>query len=344
MLNLLRDRRGNFAVIAAVAVVPVIGAAGAAIDYSRATNVRGFAQAQADMAALSGAQLGPDGNAKPFLDYAKAVTKQRYGGDAGWADKVKVKGSWISDVDYRVSITGKVPVSILAGVPGFPEAVPISVDATVRVAEPKYVYTPPTLTELDNEAGDYNRIYVYCYDEADKYDPKTKGRTDMTAISDNAGTKYKYTMPQCEADQTLSYRMMNVRLVRDQPSKWEDPKSQRFDYYTDTVIDKGLETFDLGGWPAVETVLCKSLKECKPKSQGGIIPEGKDRKPQLAKSTCTPGKYMYYGWEDRPPGRPGPSADWTDIAWTDSDYDDIRIVIGCPQLEAVEDRQISLVD
>ena len=42
---------------------------------------------------------------------------------------------------------------------------------------------------------------------------------------------------------------------------------------------------------------------------------------------------MYYGWEDRPPGMPGhqnTGGNWQHVAWTDRDYDDIRIVIACP--------------
>jgi len=120
------------------------------------------------------------------------------------------------------------------------------------------------------------------------------------------------------------------------------PAAQRFEYYTDTEIKNGSYDYDLGDWKVLETVLCDDVKECKPKSKGGIIPEGKNRTPVQAKGVCSPGKYIYYGWEDRPPGMSGPSDDWTDIAWTDRDYDDIRIVIGCPTLETVNDRLVRL--
>jgi hypothetical protein len=334
---------GNIAVAFALALVPIAGAVGVAVDYSRAVNVRSFLQSQADMAALTGAQLGPEGADKPLLDYVQSVSRQRYG-EGAWIDAMSVSGDWISDVDYRVTVSGKVPVSILAAVPGFPEAVPVSVAAVVRIAEPRYVYNPPTMTQLDGEAGDYNRIYVYCFDAAQKSDPKTHGRTQMTAIADNAGTAYEYDMPRCDAGQTLSYKLLNVRLAREEPQKWDDPKALHFEYYTDTTVENGAEAYDLGGWNVLETVLCKSLNECKPQSQGGIIPEGKNRNPVHARETCSPGKYMYYGWEDRPPGMSGPSADWTDIAWTDRDYDDIRIIIACPSLETVQERQVRLID
>jgi Flp pilus assembly protein TadG len=343
MRRFLSCENGNMAVAFALSLLPLMGAVGAAVDYSRATNVHAFLQSQADMAALSGAQLGPDGADKPLLNYVQTITKQRYG-DGSWIDAMSVSGSWISDVDYQVKVSGKVRVSVLAAVPGFPDEVPVSVVSVVRIAEPRYVYTPPTMTQLDGEAGDYNRIYVYCFDETKKHNHGTHGRTQMTAIADNAGTAYHYNMPRCDAGQTLSYRLLNVRLARTDPSKWDDPKALHFNYYTDTTVENGADTYDLGGWSVLETVLCKNLNECKPKSQGGIIPEGKNRDPVQAKATCSPGKYMYYGWEDRPPGMSGPSADWTDIAWTDRDYDDIRIVIACPSLEAVQDRQVRLVN
>lgn len=348
MRHFLKDKAGNFAIMFAIASVPLIGAAGVAADYSRAINIRSFMQSQTDAAALAAAQLGPTGNQQPHLDYLSGVTYQRYGEDKGISG-LSVSAAWLGSVDYRVDMSGQMPVSLLGGVPGFPSHVALSVSSTVRVAEPRYVYKAPTVSELDNEAGDYNRIYVYCFDpEVAKANgggqaQREKARTEMIPIADNGGTKYTFEMPRCNAGQHLSFRLMNVRLVRDQPSKWDSKSAQRFDYYTDTEIKNGAEVHDLGGWSVLETVLCNSMKECKPKSQGGIIPEGKNRSPQKAKASCSPGKYMYYGWEDRPPGMSGPSKDWTDVAWTDKDYDDIRIVIGCPELEPVEERSVRLV-
>lgn len=341
MRSFLSNRKGNIAVAAAMATLPIMGAAGMAIDYTRADNVRAFMQAQSDMAALSGAQLGTTGNPKAYLEHVKFYTEQRYG-VGSWVNAMTVEGKWLNDLDYRVTVTGRVPVSLLGAVPGLPDDIRVSVLSVARLAEPRYVYKPPTVNELDPEAGDYNRVSVYCYNEKNKTKPD-KGRTKMTVISDNGGTKYTYVMPQCGADETLSYKLLNVRLVRAQPSKWNDPNQTRFEYFSDTVLDAGKDKHSKDVTKILETVLCKNLSECKKQSKGGIVPEGKDRSPVSAKATCSPGKYMYYGWEDRMPGLPGADDDWTDIAWTDRDYDDIVIVIGCPELEKAEDRQISLV-
>lgn len=155
----------------------------------------------------------------------------------------------------------------------------------------------------------------------------------MTAIADNAGTEYVYTMPVCDAGQLLSYNLTNVRNARTQPAQWNNRRAERYEYFTDTTLNMGVEAYDLDGRAILETVFCNSLQECRPRSQGGIIPEGKDRTPQRARRACAPGKYMYYGWEDRPPGS----------GWTDRDYDDIRILVECPAIEEIKDRAVHLV-
>lgn len=64
---------------------------------------------------------------------------------------------------------------------------------------------------------------------------------------------------------------------------------------------------------------CATETECQKISKGGVVPEGKNRTPHLKKRPCVPGSYMYYGWEDRPPGS----------GWTDADYDDITFILKC---------------
>ena len=48
-----RDRRGNIAVVFAIACVPLISAIGCAVDYSNATRVRAKLQSAADAASLA---------------------------------------------------------------------------------------------------------------------------------------------------------------------------------------------------------------------------------------------------------------------------------------------------
>src|SRR3954451_19844723 len=55
----MQDRRGNVATMFAIAVIPVIGLVGAAVDYSRAASVRTGMQAAIDATALAMAKLAP---------------------------------------------------------------------------------------------------------------------------------------------------------------------------------------------------------------------------------------------------------------------------------------------
>ena len=48
-----RDRRGNIAVIFAIACVPLISAVGCAVDYTRATQLRSKLQAAIDAASVA---------------------------------------------------------------------------------------------------------------------------------------------------------------------------------------------------------------------------------------------------------------------------------------------------
>ncbi len=54
------DRSGSVAIMFALALVPLLGLMGAAVDYSRATASRADLQAAADAAALAGASVPPD--------------------------------------------------------------------------------------------------------------------------------------------------------------------------------------------------------------------------------------------------------------------------------------------
>jgi hypothetical protein len=320
------DTRGNFAIMSAILAVPVIGAAGIAIDYSRALNVKSFIQAETDQAALSGARLGMGADTAYLTEYVRAATIVRYG-EGNWIAGLQIEGRWETPTDFKVTSRGAVPVTLLSGLPGFPNKVDLNIRAVARASEPRMVYKAPEVTELDPEASDYNRVSVYCFD------PVKNERHHMTAIADNAGSTYTYEMPRCEAGQALSYKLMNVRDARQARGRWDNVTAERHEYYSDTVVTAGVEKHDFQGWDIVETVLCNTRQECRPRSKGGIIPEGRERTPQRASQSCQPGKFMYYGFEDRPPGN----------GWTDRDYDDIRIIISCPSIEAVGDRTVRLV-
>ncbi|MEZ5872741.1 MAG: pilus assembly protein TadG-related protein [Nitratireductor sp.] len=60
--SFVADRRGNFAIIFGLSLVPVIGLAGAAVDYSRILRAESKLQSASDAAALAAASSGSDIN------------------------------------------------------------------------------------------------------------------------------------------------------------------------------------------------------------------------------------------------------------------------------------------
>ncbi|MGE0213739.1 MAG: TadE/TadG family type IV pilus assembly protein [Parvibaculaceae bacterium] len=322
--------RGNIALSFALAAIPLIGVAGFAVDYARASYVRAYLQGEADAAALGTASTGKDSKATSWMDTFRAKVSEQLAHDTSTTN-VEVTGEWISSSDYRVTASGQVPLTLLSIVPGLSESFRVEVESIAQIIKPKLVYKPPKLTNLDPDASDYNRIYIYCFNPAEA-SSHTKGRSKETAIADNAGTKYSYEMPECKAGESLSYRLHNVRNARQNKSLWDSPQAEHYDYYTDTVTIGGVEQYGLK-LELLETVLCNTAQQCVEKSKGGILPEGPNRTPERSAKACQAGKFMYYGWEDRPPG----------VGWSDRDYNDIRILIECPTSESTGDLTVRLI-
>lgn len=323
----LRDTRGNFAVVMGFAAIPVFGAVGLGLDYSRATSARSILQDRADEAVIAMARQGPTGLDKTMFDHIRSNLA-----DETKMDNADLNGKWTSLNEYTVEASGDLPLTIAKVLPNSATSWKISVRSVARYRQVQLTYKPPEKTFLDPEAGDYNRVYAYCYNKDLKDNPLTHGRTKSVAIADNYGSTYSSPMPICAAGETMSFQLYNSRNARTNKANWDNPLNENYSYFTDTTLTPA-ETYDLGGWAILETVLCPSLESCKPTNQGGIIPYGKNRTPQRAAEACSPGKYMYYGWEDRPPGRGS----------SDRDYDDIRIVLSCPTTEAVGQDVVRLI-
>ncbi|WMT85429.1 Tad domain-containing protein [Pelagibacterium sp. 26DY04] len=141
--------------------------------------------------------------------------------------------------------------------------------------------------------------------------------------------KYTYLMPQCPAGSHLSLRLENVynalQDVREKKitsARW-DSGGTRNNYYTDTISERGVadQHTGLGSRNILETIVCERREECVTEDDrpGTLIPPRQtNRNPQRATAGCSNGQYMYYGWEDR-------------ISGSDRDYDDIRVVMACPE-------------
>ncbi|MDP2732262.1 MAG: pilus assembly protein TadG-related protein, partial [Hoeflea sp.] len=119
--RLLKNRSGNFGILAALLIVPVFGAAGLALDYSNAIAVKAQIQGAADAAALAavseksiGVQtaLEMSGDGEISLAKADAISffKAQLENDTGFtvdeidAKVVKKDGLLYSVVNYKVTV------------------------------------------------------------------------------------------------------------------------------------------------------------------------------------------------------------------------------------------------
>lgn len=185
-------------------------------------------------------------------------------------------------------------------------------------------YDRPLVTELDPEAADFNRVSVYCFDFMGP-GPAADRRRAMTPISDNVSGILDFDWPQCEPHESMSFHLFNVRNARANPGQLTHPRRQEYEYYSDTSIGNGVEFFNFEV-DILRSVRCDTAAECTPGTPSSIVPLGKDHRPRTENRPCLPGRFMYFGWEDRPPG----------MGWSDEDYDDIVFVLACPGGEDVQ--------
>jgi hypothetical protein len=199
-------------------------------------------------------------------------------------------------------------------------------------------YEPPVATNLSNEAHDFNELYAYCFNHAGTGSAESR-RSKMTLISNNyrAGRNVitesggvitavptdPLIWPECRDGESLSFRLRNLRSAK---NEWENGRRPTnittFNHHTDTRIDRGNELYDgISNLTILETVRCDSQALCTPGTTGSPIRTGRNRTPSFSRQPCEPGKFMYYGWEDRPP----------QLGGSDRDYDDIRILMRCPR-------------
>lgn len=335
MLGLLKrlwaNDRGNFAVITAVAILPVAGLSGLAVDFSQAYSVRSTLQGEADAIALAVAAEGPAVSKSRFYDAMAAAAKERVA--LGTSQFV---GRWISPTDYEVTASANVPRTLSRLVPVGGNDIAVEARSLTRYMGARLVYKPPASQILDPHAWDFNRIYAYCYDaEVGKTD-KAAARTKRTAIADNDGGKYTDPMPECGSGEAMSFELYNVTEGKYKKSIMTSPNKKEYRYYTDTVIARGpsgelLPEHDKSIAPLLETVLCSSISVCKPGQSGIPYLPNATRKPKTHTGACPVGMFLYYGWEDRP------NKDGT------GDFDDIRIVIECPELKVVGTENVRLI-
>jgi Flp pilus assembly protein TadG len=378
------NRRGATAAIVALAMPMLIGGMSLGIDMTLYRMVHNRMQIAADAAALAGAaQIDRGGDAvqtaliQSMRDLPSAfsgmitaedISLGTYSAANGFTPDNGPNVNAVRLSAERSTARGNAVPLVLSSLFGVE---PMTIRVQAVAARPANVfYQPPESESLDTEAGDFNEIYVYCFDTRRNGSPVSR-RSQMTLVANNmaagqnivqisggritANPARPPSWPNCNQEgQTLSIRLRNIRHAKSNPQLWANqnatinntrPGRPEHNYYTDTQLENWVERFDLQGYNILETVRCNTAAQCTPGSGQSTIPAGRNRGNSRRRETqpCEPGKYMYFGFEDRPPGQSGANSNWLQPAWTDTDYDDIRIVMKCPNSGRLGDAFVRLV-
>lgn len=351
----------------------VLMSIGSAVDFGRALSMRSAMQRAGDAAALNSVTAEPTLAQQRLLAAQSTLPLhvKRYGSTTHG-----MTAKWLNDNDYEVVVSAEIPTAFLRAMPGGHLAtLRASTRSVARGHKLKVVAGPPTKVDLSYEAADYNQVWVYCFDpgwqtkgtrtsdEGTKLSTFTgnlafvttvatnenrNGRSDFVLVADNGGSTISYTMPSCKEGERISYMLYNSRGSRTTPANWKKNHTtcgtalsqtgkSCYTWYTDAKLDaNGVERHNGTSPHQLETVLCADAN-CAQPLNGGTIPGNNQRHriPQVAQA-CEPGKFMYFGWEDRPPQNQGGSGNGAPYAagasdpGGDRDYDDIRLIMSCP--------------
>ena len=102
--NLWGAENGNVAIIFTIALIPIVGLAGGAIDYSRASSVKASMQAALDATALAMSKEATTLSASAFSEKAAAYFTAAF--NRPEAQSIKVTASYSADDGSSVTVTG----------------------------------------------------------------------------------------------------------------------------------------------------------------------------------------------------------------------------------------------
>ncbi|MGY6571052.1 MAG: TadE/TadG family type IV pilus assembly protein [Salinarimonas sp.] len=327
-----RDRNGGVAVIFGLATLPIFAFVGFAVDYSRATDLRASLQKAADATALQMVMARQEGR---FVDMRQVFDASL--GPQAELEGLQVRGEWVGHNRFRVESDVPMPTTIGAI---FLPSVDVGV---VAIAEGRVqtVANEAFFETLQPDAHDFNELFAYCYDpiQDERLGPLNtdqfaeEERLEFKKVADNDWLK-EFDPPSsiaidCLPHEEISYMMRNTRGANKDRNLRGLPSTRVYEFFTDTTRDEDNPSgfaFNFG-LDIVETILCRSLAECRVESEGGIIPDNRQegRTPRREELGCREGYFLFVGIEDRPP-------EW---GRSDRDYDDLRFVISCPASQEI---------
>src|SRR5690606_27153113 len=110
-----------------------------------------------------------------------------------WARDVTLNHHYLSEANDMIEVTAyaDVPLAFINLLPGIPDTQRVSVSAVAQFFAAKEVREPPDTSLLDPEAGDFNRLWMYCYwPNRPENDPDLPNRTRMVPFADNGGSTF----------------------------------------------------------------------------------------------------------------------------------------------------------
>ena len=149
--RILRDERGNVALLFGLMALPLFSSVGAAVDYGNAVSINSKLQAASDAAVLAAASLPADASADERTSVAANLfaTNATAHGVTGATPEIRVEGSSIS-----VSVSANVPTAFLQLMHINTIAVAVSAQSTYTVDSS----AKACLLALDPESG--NGIHI----------------------------------------------------------------------------------------------------------------------------------------------------------------------------------------
>lgn len=361
--RIVRNRRGGTAASFALLLPVLLSGMGIAIDYSHYHLVHTRLQAAVDAAALSAItdlSVGEGEIVDKAVDTVEINLPSDYG-DATRPADVIVGAYDAAGVFVPGGGTGTNAVRVTAiRSPARGNAAPrifsvfisgtaLTISATATAARPSNVfYEPPEVSKLDSAAWDFNELYAYCYNSASGAKGPSKlisnnMRNGITPAlfpanadaAQNIQEPNTEDWPECSgAGESISFKLRNfIQANQNRHTLWT---TQVNIYETDTVLTDGVESSPLyGPGQLVDRMLCDTRELCDPTQPGSLITgqDGAAKTPNLETRPCSPGKFMYMGFEDRPPSNGG----------SDRDYNDIRIRLRCPRNGELGDNAPRLV-
>ncbi|UVC10382.1 VWA domain-containing protein [Rhizobium sp. TH2] len=168
MKRFLKDRSGNFAILSAIVMVPLIISIGVAVEYRRAVNLRTMLQSSLDAGVLAGAKALSSGESQAMqaaLDMFKADAKEIY--DDGSIEALALKPTFtIADgiVSGAFSYPMKTPLLNIVSVKEVPVGVTSAADSGGSGVELAMVVDVSSSMEDDDKIKDLRKSAVALID------------------------------------------------------------------------------------------------------------------------------------------------------------------------------------